>query len=101
MRVRATCTLKNRSAGGIISKGTIFEGDEKTLPAFVLSELREKRSTFEILPEALSAKKKRTKKPDTTPPVKMGAKTEPKEPQNKSATKLRKKLTSKFSKVAK
>ncbi len=51
MRVRATCTLKNKSAGGIISKGTIFEGDEETLPDFVQSELKENRGTVEILPE--------------------------------------------------
>ena len=62
MRVRATCTLKNKSAGGIISKGTIFEGDEKTLPAFVLQELREKRSTFEILPEVKKKTAGRSKK---------------------------------------
>ena len=44
--------MKDRFLGGIIPEGTIFEGTEKTLPKFVVSEIREKRATFEILPES-------------------------------------------------
>ena len=68
MRVRATCTLKNSSVG-IISAGTIFEGTKETLPGFVLSELRQNRGSFEILPELRKEKKKqkRTAKPQAKP----------------------------------
>ena len=83
MRVRATCTLKSKSAGGIVSKGTIYEGDEKTLPAFVLSELREKRSTFEILPEV---KKKTAGRPRKTGVPVEEALSKPKAPKPKKKT---------------
>jgi hypothetical protein len=82
MRVKATCTLKN-SLVGIISVGTIFEGTKETLPGFVLSELKKKRGTFEILPDLIQKKKKKKKaaqKSSPKNPVKpeVGAETLPK-----------------------
>lgn len=59
MRVKILCTLKNAEAGGVISTGTIYEGTEKTLPAFVLSELKLNRGTVEVLPEVTQKKKRR------------------------------------------
>lgn len=49
MKVKTLCHLKLGSR--IIDEGTIFEGDEDTLPDFVQSELKENRGTVEILPE--------------------------------------------------
>jgi hypothetical protein len=93
MRVKATCTLKNSSVG-IISIGTIFEGTKETLPGFVLSELKKKRGTFEILPDLIQKKKKKKAAQKSSPEISVkseaGAETLPKE----KTPSLREKLSS-------
>jgi hypothetical protein len=98
MRVRATHNLKNSSVkdkfpGGMISEGTIFEGEKGSLPDFIFGELERKSGNFEILPDL---KKKRGRKPKPIP-------AEPAKPKDKSgfvsnepkkkSTSLREKLT--------
>ena len=61
MKVITTCTLKNSSVG-TVPAGTIFEGAEKTLPEFVLSELKKNRGTIEILSRAEPKKKRAVRK---------------------------------------
>ena len=62
MRLKTTCTLKNKAVG-VISVGTIFEGTKETLPKFVLSELGKNRGSFEVLPEPKQEKKKQKRMP--------------------------------------
>lgn len=71
MRVKVLCNLKGEK---LTPEGTIFEGDEETLPNFILSELKLKRGTVEVLPDL---KKKRGRKSKPTP-------AEPVEPKKKS-----------------
>ena len=98
MKVRTTCTLKNKAAGGIIPKGTIFEGTEETLPKFVLDGIEKKKAFFEILPEVKKKTAGRPKKVEVPveetlskpkapkPPVK------PKKKSNEKSATLREKL---------
>ena len=87
MRVKILTHLKNGLE--FIDAGTIFEGTEKTLPDFVLYELRRNRGTVEILPDAKPKKKKAARRLNTNQPIKSEAETPSKE---KAAT-LREKLT--------
>lgn len=85
MKVKILCNLKNTEAGGLISAGTIYEGTEETLPAFVLSELKLNRGTVEILPE-VNQKKKRKKSSRSVNKKTVG------NSQNEKPTSLREKL---------
>lgn len=61
MKVRILTRLKNGPQ--IINAGTIFEGDEKTLPDFVCYELKRNRGAVEILPESKKVRKTKNKAP--------------------------------------
>ena len=82
MIVKVLARLKNGSE--IIDVGTTFEGDEKTLPDFIVYELNRKRGTVEVLPEPKKVRKYKIK-----PPAKAVKKAEPTE----KVSALRKKIT--------
>ena len=94
MRVKTTCTLKTKSIG-IVTKGTIFEGTEETLPDFILFELKLNRGILEILPDLVTKKekKKRVSKPKKDDvKVTLPAKAKVQSQQTKMASVLRKKF---------
>lgn len=66
MEVKILTRLKNGSQ--IINPGTVFEGDEKTLPDFVLYELKRNRGTIEVLPEPKRVRKTKIKAPAKAEP---------------------------------
>lgn len=89
MRVKILTRLKNGPQ--IIDAGTIFEGAEKTLPDFVLYELKQNRGTVEVLPDLIQKKKRAARRSNTKSTVEPEAKTETL-PKEKPAS-LREKLT--------
>lgn len=65
MRVKILTRLKN--GPDIINAGTIFEGEKKDLPNFVLYELKQNRGTIEVLSDENPKKKKAVKKLSAEP----------------------------------